>query len=202
MVTVMVHGTENQARIGPNAIIQTLAVLDDRYGADFAHACADQAGIAAWHDRPPTDMVAEEPVALLFRAIRDRLSDKAARSVAIEAGHRTADYIYANRIPGVAKLILKLLPTAMGLKMLSGAIARHAWTFAGSADFKIGRTAPRERSRAISLSASILPPPADLWYAAVFEALFRRVDARLSINALPAIESSGGNFDYRFVLDR
>jgi len=179
--------------IGPNAIIQTLAVLKDRHGAETARACATAAGIADWVDAPPSGMVPETPVAQLFQSIRDRFPTAETHAGALESGRRTSDYIYTHRIPGFAKTILRLLPSALGIRLLSMAIAKHAWTFAGSARFDILAGTPR----IISLAESRLPPPADLWYAAVFETLYRRIDRRVCVDALPPA-AHGTGFDYRF----
>ena len=94
-------------------------------------------------------MVSEAPVARLFAAIDKTLSEDIAQAVATEAGHRTADYIYANRIPGLQGF-LALLPKRWAVTLLSHAITKHALTFAGS-EAGIG-----DRPDAIHLDASHL----------------------------------------------
>jgi divinyl protochlorophyllide a 8-vinyl-reductase len=47
--------------------------------------------------------------------------------VARDAGHRTADYRLANRIPGPVQWALKPLPPALASRILLSAIAKHAF---------------------------------------------------------------------------
>lgn len=55
-----------------------------------------------------------------------------AESLMTLAGAATADYILAHRIPGPVKALIRALPAPLGARFLTAAIARHAWTFAGS----------------------------------------------------------------------
>ena len=52
-----------------------------------------------------------------------------------EAGRLTGDYLLAHRIPASAQRVLKKLPRRLAARLLVAAIARHAWTFAGSGAF-------------------------------------------------------------------
>ena len=56
-----------------------------------------------------------------------------------KAGDRTGRYILANRIPKPATLLLGVLPASWASTMLTQAIRKHSWTFAGSAAFKMNR---------------------------------------------------------------
>jgi hypothetical protein len=58
-----------------------------------------------------------------------------AAEVARSAGRRTADYLLAHRIPKPVQALLKALPARLAARVLLSAIARHAWTFAGSGVF-------------------------------------------------------------------
>jgi divinyl protochlorophyllide a 8-vinyl-reductase len=67
-----------------------------------------------------------------------------ARAVLREAGQRTAEYLLANRIPRPAQWLLRVLPASIGMRLLSRAMAQHAWTFAGSGHFRVRFGRPPE----------------------------------------------------------
>jgi divinyl protochlorophyllide a 8-vinyl-reductase len=120
------HAVGTGARIGPNAILQLLPVLDRTVG----RAGRDRllAGIAI----PPPDagMWPESACRAAHLAVWQGLPD--APEILAEAGQGTADYILAHRIPGPAKAVIRALPAPLSARLLTAAIARHAWTFAGS----------------------------------------------------------------------
>lgn len=156
--------------IGPNAVLQAVAVMEERLGvAETAAILAD-----AQIERLPTGkhMIPEVEALRLHRwlALHDPMG---AFLIAEEAGARTADYIIANRIPRAAVWLLKHLPAALAAPLLMAAIRKHAWTFIGAGDF-----APDGAWRfAIDRSAAddtVQPPDSlFLWYAAVFTRLYR-----------------------------
>jgi divinyl protochlorophyllide a 8-vinyl-reductase len=94
------------------------------------------AGLDGYADAPPSQMVDEHEVIALHAAVRARLPVRAARGVARDAGLATGDYLLANRIPRPAQTVLRCLPSAWSGRLLSAAIARHSWTFAGSGRFE------------------------------------------------------------------
>lgn len=158
------------ALIGPNAVLQAVAVMEERLGmAETAAILAD-----AQIEQLPTGqhMIPEIEALRLHRwlALHDPMG---ALVIADEAGARTADYIIANRIPRPAVWLLKRLPALLAAPLLMGAIRKHAWTFvgagvftpAGAWGFAIDRTRADDS----------IPPPDSLflWYAAVFTRLYR-----------------------------
>ncbi len=157
------------ALIGPNAVLQTVAVMEERLGhADTAAILAD-AQIA----RLPSGehMIPEIEALRLHRwiALHDPMG---ALVIAEEAGARTADYIIAHRIPRAAAWLLRHLPARAAAPLLMAAIRKHAWTFIGAGTF-----APTDAWHfAIDRSPAVdtLPPPESLfaWYAAVFTRLY------------------------------
>jgi divinyl protochlorophyllide a 8-vinyl-reductase len=156
------HAVGTGARIGPNAILQLLPVLDRTVG----RAGRDRllAGIAI----PPPDagMWPESACRAAHLAVWQGLPD--APGILAEAGQGTADYILAHRIPGPAKAVIRALPAPLGAHLLTAAIARHAWTFAGSGRFRVAARAP--------LTFEIADNPLAFgghWHAAVFRRLFR-----------------------------
>lgn len=161
-------------KIGPNAILQLIDVLERR---GMANLCAEvlQAAMVA---RPPPDapMLPEQDCAAVHQALR-RLEPDRADHVLRLSGLATGDYILANRIPPVAQSVLRLLPGRVAAPILSKAIVRHSWTFAGTGRFTVERRLPPvlvlERNPLVAgLSAKT---PQCIWHAAVFEKLFSRL---------------------------
>lgn len=161
---------QDRARIGPNAILQHLPVLDDMIGPRLRAALLHRAGVAA----PPPDagMLPQEDVARLHHAVRLFLPDRAAE-IQRAAGLATGDYILANRIPPLAQRLIRALPAPLGARLLAMAIAKHAWTFAGSGQFKVlGYRPLRVEIRENPLATGPANVPICHWHAAVFERLF------------------------------
>jgi len=158
------------ALIGPNAILQLLPHLEDRFGAEGVRDMLGLAGVAQIPDGQT--MIPEEEAARLHRALRVRAPD-AAPELATLSGTGTADYILAHRIPTLAQRVLKALPPALAARALTAAIRKHAWTFAGS-----GRFAPRgpwlfEIHDNPLIRGETSDTPLCAWHAAVFERLYR-----------------------------
>ena len=163
-----------QALIGPNAVLQTVAVMEERLGHAETTAILADAQIT----RLPSGehMIPEIEALRLHRwlAMHDPVG---AWVIAEEAGARTADYIIAHRIPRAAGWLLRHLPARAAAPVLMAAIRKHAWTFIGAGafaptdawHFTIDREAARDS----------LPPPESLfaWYAAVFTRLYRKLVA-------------------------
>lgn len=150
------------ARIGPNAVLQLLPVLDRSLGR------AGRDRLLAGIDLPPPDagMWPEAACRAAHLAVWQGLPDAAA--ILAEAGQGTAGYILAHRIPGPAQALIRALPAPLGARLLTGAIARHAWTFAGSGAFRVAARSP--------LSFEIAGNPLGFgghWHGAVFRHLFR-----------------------------
>jgi divinyl protochlorophyllide a 8-vinyl-reductase len=163
-------------RIGPNAILQLVPVLDEVLGPRHRDELLAAAGIACLPDG--TSMVDEVPVARLHQALRRRWPGEAA-DIAARAGRGTGDYILANRIPGAAKRILKVLPAGLRARVLARAIAKHAWTFAGSGRFRVVSADPPvfEIARNPVVRNEHAPAPICVWHAQVFERLYRALVA-------------------------
>lgn len=83
-----------------------------------------------------THMIPETLAARLHRQIRLD-APRFAPQVSARAGIATANYILANRIPKPARIVLRYLPAGAAARLLSKAIDRHAWTFAGSGQFTV-----------------------------------------------------------------
>ena len=158
------------ARIGPNAILQHLPVLDAAIGETLRGALLHRAVVA----EPPPDagMWPEDEVARLHHAVRLFLPDRAP-AIQRAAGLAVGDYILAHRIPKPAQRLIRALPGAMGARLLAVAITKNAWTFAGSGAFRVLGYGPlRVEIRANPLAIGPADHPICDWHAAVFERLF------------------------------
>lgn len=120
--------------IGPNAILQLLPVMHEAMGPERTARLLEDADVVRTPDG--LSMIPETEAARLHQCLR-RAEPSLAPAMSAEAGQRTADYILAHRIPKPVQWVLKLLPATFAAKMLSGAIDRHAWTFAGSGRFRV-----------------------------------------------------------------
>ncbi len=162
------------ARIGPNAILQLVPVLDDALGIEGRAELLAAAGIAELPDG--TRMIDEAPVARLHQTLRARVPDLAP-AVSRQAGSGTGDYILAHRIPPLAQRLLRILPARLGARVLARAIARHAWTFSGSGRFRVVSQRPLVFEIADNpvVRGERAPVPVCAWHAAVFERLYRKL---------------------------
>ena len=156
--------------IGPNAILQMLPVLEQVGGLTFRDQVMAEAGIFD----PPSDdgMMPEAPAARMHQALR-ATEPEMAPSLAWAAGERTADYILAHRIPPAAQAVLRVLPARLAGPLLSKAIARHAWTFAGSGQFSTDGPLRFAIADNPIVRGEQSEEPLCHWHAAVFERLFR-----------------------------
>lgn len=166
------------ARIGPNAIVQTAAALRARHGDAIAEELLSNS--TAWHlDALPTSMVDEREVTSFVRAVLTRYPGREGHEILGEAGRRTAHYLLRARIPQFVQFVLHLLPRGVALQTLMASITRHAWTFAGSASFRVARLTRSGGTFSLvgcpmcrDLSARV--PQCD-FYAATFEELLRTI---------------------------
>jgi len=181
------------ARIGPNAVIQTAGVLRDRYGRAQAEALLAEATGRSL-EQMPTHMVDEAEVRALVGTCLAHLGHGQTRAVLREAGQRTAEYLLANRIPRPAQWLLRVLPASIGMRLLSRAMAQHAWTFAGSGHFRVRFGRPPEFTiddcplcRGLALEAPVCD-----FYAGTFEVLLSRLVRRDTCVAQVESAASGG----------
>jgi divinyl protochlorophyllide a 8-vinyl-reductase len=158
-------------RIGPNAILQLVRVLDHCEGRALRDRVMAVADVAL----PPDDagMWPEAECRAVHLAVYLVAPDRAEGLLRL-AGTATADYILTHRIPRAAQLAIRGLPGVVAARVLTAAIARNAWTFVGSGRFAVTSRHP--------LEYQIADNPLDLgtgtrcvWHAGVFERLFRRL---------------------------
>jgi divinyl protochlorophyllide a 8-vinyl-reductase len=167
-------GAAPRALIGPNAVLQTVAVMEERLGRAETGAILLDAQI---HALPDGARMIPEVQALRLHRWLAMHEPMGCFVIAEEAGARTADYIIANRIPKPAAWLLRHLPAMFAAPLLMAAIRKHAWTFVGA-----GRFTPQgawgftiDRSGA---EDPMMPPDSlFLWYAAVFTRLYRQLVA-------------------------
>ena len=168
------HPAPSGARIGPNAILQTIAVLDQVE----SRALRDRVMLLAHVDAPSPEagMLPEADCAAVHRALRLVLPKRAGALLRL-SGLATGDYILRHRIPRPVQWALRLMPRPLAARLLARAIMRHAWTFAGSGQFRVVVGAPLnfEIYGNPLIAGEQAPHPVCHWHAAVFERLYARL---------------------------
>jgi divinyl protochlorophyllide a 8-vinyl-reductase len=160
-------------RVGPNAILQLVDVLERRGEGELLSAVLAEARVS----RPPRDagMLPEADCAAVHQALR-RLAP-GAEAMLEEAGLATGDYILAHRIPKLAQGLLRVLPGGVAASVLTKAIARHSWTFAGTGEFRVEALRPLVVSVARNplVAGWWAEVPQCIWHVAVFRRLYGRL---------------------------
>jgi len=165
--------------IGPNAVLQLLAPMRATLGEAEASRILALCGLDPLPDG--SGMIPEGPVAALHQSLR-RAHPATAEALARTSGAATADYIMANRIPALARVVLRALPRPLAVRLLARAIARNAWTFTGSGRFRILSLDPPVFEIADNpvVRGEHAMQPVCHWHAAVFTRLFQSLaDRRL-----------------------
>jgi divinyl protochlorophyllide a 8-vinyl-reductase len=159
------------ARIGPNAITQLVGVLDRAEGRGLRDAVMSLAAVSV--PDPAKGMIPECDAASVHLALRHLAPDRAAPLLRL-AGLATGSYILRHRIPPLAQMLIRALPASLGARVLTAAIARHAWTFAGSGAFSVASRHPltfEVTANPLVAHERAAHPICD-WHVAVFEQLF------------------------------
>lgn len=187
-------------RIGPNAIIQTAAALRARVGDARALTLVHGATGRSLSEMP-SEMVDEAEVNRLVQMLRADLDPAIFEAVLRDAGKRTADYLIAHRIPRFVQHLMRVLPAPLALRVLLAGIMRHTWTFAGTADVCLERSAGEPLRLVLThcpmcreMHAS---EPACHFYAGTLERLLRQLvtpHARVVEVACEAVGASACEF--------
>ncbi len=181
--------------IGPNSIIQLVAVLRERLGDEAAEMILARA-TGRTLDHLPHAMVDEREPNRLVRELVGSVGMDEARGYLRDAGRRTADYLLANRIPPPAQWVMRLLPRRHGRRLLIAAMARHAWTFAGSGRFTVhAGEPPMLEITGCPMCRGFHHAPAPMcdYYAATFERLLQVIVDPATRVIEVACEAAGGD---------
>lgn len=163
-------GAAPTARIGPNAVTQTLDAVRERLGARARAALAAEAGIPASF---PDGLVPEAWFVHLIETARATLAEPDVEWILRRSGALTGAYVTENRIPRPFRVLLRILPERLGLPLLLSAFRRHAWTFAGGARFRVEGPYPGTLVLEGAPTCRI-PGPANgsgCWYESAFQTL-------------------------------
>lgn len=190
---------EQSPRIGPNAVLQTLAAIEAKAGPGTREAIRRAAALPP--ELPP-GMIPEAWFVGLVHALRQARPRAEAEAILEDAGARTAAYVARHRIPGPVRGALRLLPPRAGIPILLEAFRRHAWTFAGGGRFRVaargpafvlvledaptcGPTSARPAAEETSLLPGMPSSSDDVgtggYYAAAFEGLLRLASPRVRV---------------------
>jgi len=121
------------AEIGPNSVLQTMEALREFAGAGGPPLLATRAAIPTEF---PEGMIPEAWFVRVARELRLLLDGPDAEAVLRRSGTLTGEYVTRNRVPAPIRLLLRVLPPRLALPVLIQAFRQHAWTFAGSGDFR------------------------------------------------------------------
>ncbi len=174
MATTATHGT---GKIGPNAIIQTVAALQELLGDEGARGVLVRGGAGDLPDHLPHALIDEREFHALVELLIEQIGSERTNQVMERSGQLTADYVFANRIPAFVRVLLRLLPPRLGLRLLLPAMQRHTWTFAGSGVFAYDLMPTPSLSIA---NGSLFDTPAMAsamcaYYRGAFEQMFRKL---------------------------
>ena len=188
---------DSVARMGPNAILQVGAALDQLLGSGARVRFYRSAGLEGYLREPPGHMVPETEVQALHAALRAELPVPTVRELALRAGAATGDYLLAHRIPRPAQWLLRALPRRLAARLLAVAIGKNAWTFVGSGTFEALPAARASAPLVFVIRNSPLcsglradAPNCD-YYAATFERLFRVLVSRHATVTETACQAMG-----------
>ncbi len=188
-------GETAEPRIGPNAVTRLAEALAADPGAGEPGAVFRRAGLGDALDSPPGEMVPQDDVIALYRALDAALGPETAARVAMDAGRRTGAYLLAHRIPKPVQAVLKPLPGALAGPVLLRAIQRNAWTFAGSGEVAIAARGGRFRVT-FTGAATCAVPAIRAFYAGTFERLFRElVRGNCVARPVAALDAGVWHFD-------
>ncbi|MFP7673401.1 bacteriochlorophyll 4-vinyl reductase [Marivita sp. S0852] len=166
----MSEAAHTGAVIGPNAILQLLPQIERIGGEERVAQMLAQAGI---FDVPDGSHMIPETDAMRLHQVLRREEPELAPQLAAKAGRETANYILAHRIPNLAQYVLKALPAGLAARALSAAIAKHAWTFAGSGNFRVVSPWRFEIAQNPIVRGEHSDTPLCHWHAEVFARLYQ-----------------------------
>ena len=189
--------TEGARLIGPDALIQTAAALDELEAGSVAAILLD-AGEAAVREHSHDDMVDERRFAVLVTALVRHLGDERAERVLERSGSLAADYLMVHRIPPTFQWLVRRLPRDLGLRLLLGAVASQTWTFAGSGRFRYELPGDGVVELAVddcpACRGLVTRHPVCGYYTGIFERLFRTlIDDRIRVREASCHACGDGN---------
>ncbi|MCB0074660.1 MAG: bacteriochlorophyll 4-vinyl reductase, partial [Caldilineaceae bacterium] len=169
-------------KIGPNALIQTVHVLQAQASPDEVAAVLHACGLERLLTEMPSTMVDEQEFFDLADTLAAQRGVTETQAILREAGRLTGDYLLTHRIPRPFQRLLHLMPRRAAMKLLMTAIRKHAWTFVGSGDFTY--TLGRRPQLTIACSSNVTSAVCG-FYGGTFERLFQTlVDAEAQVEMI------------------
>jgi divinyl protochlorophyllide a 8-vinyl-reductase len=189
-------------KIGPNAIIQTVAALVELHGAVAANALLARIGRPWLLDYRPGALVDEQAFVELHQDLIGALGLAGANPVMARAGDLTAQYVIANRIPRPAQRALRMLPRSVALWALLAAIGQHTWSFAGSGRFSYttGRAPVLAIEHCLTARGLASDAPTCAFYQAAFQGfLSKLIDPRMRVQEVRCAACGAARCEFRIV---
>ncbi|NJN66889.1 MAG: bacteriochlorophyll 4-vinyl reductase [Chloroflexaceae bacterium] len=186
----------NNARIGPNALIQTVEALKETYGLARTTDLLCEGGFPSLVDFMPAEMVDEQEFLMLIHALTTQLGSEPTRAILRRSGQRTGDYVLRYRIPSLFQQLVRWrrLPRHWSLWLLLLAIRQSAWTFVGSGVFRFSLGKEKEARILIVNRAPnpAIPPEVCSFYGGTFERLVQAlIDAHMQVQSVDGTPTDG-----------
>lgn len=162
-----------QAKIGPNSIIQTVEALKETYGIPQTHEILRRGNHAHLIETLPAEMVDEQEFMHLVGMLLEQLGSEQAIGILRRSGQLTGFYLLQHRIPRFFQKLLHMLPRSIALNLLLIAIQKNAWTFVGSGVFRFVGGIHARIIIAHRPSAYTIHPEACGFYCGTFEQIFK-----------------------------
>lgn len=198
------HPAATAGRIGPNAVIQTVNALADLCGQDRAAQLLEQIGKPWLLEYHPGALIDEREFVELHHDLVGALGQAEAGRVMARAGALTSQYVMRNRIPQPIHWLLRALPRRLGLRMLLGAIGKHAWTFAGSGQFsyRLGQAPLLALEDCLTARGHAGDSPSCTFYQAAFQGfLTTLIDPRLRVREERCAACGATRCEFRIVVE-
>ncbi len=198
------RAAESAGTIGPNAVIQTVNALTELRGPGLCAQLLERIGKPWLLSYRPGAMIDEREFVELYHDLLGALGRAETSRVMARAGTLTSQYVMRNRIPQPVHRLLRALPRQLGLRLLLGAIGKHAWTFAGSGKFGYtpGRTPLLTIERCLTARDQASDAPICSFYQAAFEGFVTTlIDPRLRVREERCLACGAARCEFRIVLE-
>lgn len=158
--------------VSPQAVLQLASAVDTICGPDAREDLLRDARL--FRLPAPDEPVREEKVARLHRAVWDTLPQSAVMILDL-AGKTVADHVADVRITRRGRTLLSGLPWPLAAWILGRFAGQHAWTFAGSGEFRILTTLSFELSPNPFLRGMHADGPVCHYHRALIGRLYQRL---------------------------
>lgn len=203
MAAQLIEQATAGARIGPNAVIQTVNALTGLYGHAGARQSLAALGQPELIDYRPAERIDEREFLELYHGLLATLGPHRTCRVMARAGELTGQYVIQNAMPGPVQRLLHMLPRGLALRMLLSALGRYAWVFAGSGQFgySLGRTPQLTLTGCITARGLNCAAPTCTFYQSAFQELLATlIDGQLRVREIACEACGAARCEFQILL--